>query len=251
MKNAFLRLTVGAVMVGALGAAQSATLSLTGVPSSAINVTANTNIANGTHATKAFAFNGTLSNAGVFNTAVDAFYTYCVELTEFVSLPLPPTSYTIVSGSTYFTGRNESPATIVDRLGRLFSVLGGANQPTAALASSLGIVATASQISAAIQLAVWESVYEDNDPGALDVTSGSPTGFWVSGLADSTAATVANTLLSKAAAWSGPSLYSILVLKNAGVQDYVLLQRVPEPSSLALAGLALAGLITVARRRRY
>ena len=123
--------------------------------------------------------------------------------------------------------------TIVDRLGRLFTALGGVNLP-----------ASPTQ-SAAVQLAVWESIYEGH--GTLSVSSGD--GLFSASAAPAAVVTTANALLASAAALTH-SLYSISVLRNATRQDFVLLQRVPEPATLLLVASALTALAWAWRRRR-
>lgn len=114
------------------------------------------------------------------------------------------------------------------------------------------------QDKAAFQLAVWELVRETSSQ--FNVSQGS---FY---LLDNNPAVVnqANSMLSQALSYTGPSLYALTKLtnyataNNAGLQDLVTATRlnvnnvvsaVPEPSSYALlaAGLGVVGLL--ARRR--
>lgn len=215
-----------AVSALALGAAsaQALTLNLTfgsaGSATATISGTAVTPIGN---PVSAGAFVGSLAG----NTGFDAnpFYTYCVELTQWAQGSGTQTGYSIVSGASYFSN------TVLNRLGKLFTVLGGANAPGSA-ANSAGI-----------QMAVWESVYEGNNPLALG------TGTFMASSGTTAAVTYANSLLSQVNTFAGPSLYSISLLKNANNQDFVLVKRIPEPGTLGLAALALAGIGLVLRRR--
>jgi len=102
---------------------------------------------------------------------------------------------------------------------------------------------------AAFQLAVWELVRETS--GTYSVSTGS---FHLLGDDATTAAVTAKaaSFLTQALSYSGPSLYSLDKLTNAGLQDLVVaspLAAVPEPESYALflAGLGAIGMM--ARRR--
>lgn len=211
----FRAAAAGALAALCLGPAQAANVTLTGWAYGSGN-TVSTSLYSG----QAGGFVGSLNGAGAFNAS--PFITYCVELSESFSFGTKPmTGYAIASGDSYFGSAK------AEQLGRLMTWV--AAHPQA--------VDTAPE-STALQLAIWNIVYDG------DWNVGSQGQF-----RDSSAfAPAADSLLAQARAMSGSSL-RVFALTKSGSQDFLLLQTVPEPASLALVAGALGAAAWAARRR--
>ena len=180
------------------------------------------------HSGQAGAFKGSLTGTG--STDTSNFVTYCIELSESFSFSKTPmVNFAVVDGASYFQSRR-SDAGIAERLGRLLTFV--SQDPTR--------VDTAAE-STSMQLAVWNMIYD------ADWTVSANSSFRDS----SPFRTYADTLLAGAQSVT-TSNFDVFALERAGTQDFLMATQrplrngpsangVPEPTSLALVALALAG----------
>jgi len=208
--------TAGLVSAAAMSA-QAATLTLNSwTYGSGQNVSVGSPTYNGV----AGAFTGTLTGAGAQD--ANPFVTYCVQLTEYFYFGNTYSDYAIQGGASYF-----GSATVADRLGRLMTVVGGVTP-----------AGFTSALSGSLQLAIWNIIYD---------TDTSLEGGSFRNNANTALNAQANAWLSQVATTT--SQYSVSVLARGGSQDFLMIQKVPEPATLALVALGLAG-AGLARRRR-
>ncbi|MCE2914587.1 MAG: thioester domain-containing protein [Rubrivivax sp.] len=218
MSQSRLLATASAAVLGAamLAPAHAADINMTGW---AFGTGQSVNVAAPTYNGQAGAFKGVLTNAGVFNNA--NLITYCVELGESFALPSNMTGYSVMSGASYFA------AGVAAKLGKLMTY--AYSNPT---------FVDNSAESGSLQLAIWNTIY-DNDLTLGGGAFKNTTNVGINALADS--------FLSNAVATT--TKFNVYVLRKVGSQDFLLLQAVPAPASLALAALGLAALGATSRRR--
>ncbi len=166
-----------------------------------------------------------LTGTDTVTSAPVTLYTYCVDL--FHGL-FAPSTFTVQSLTPYFSA---AKATNITKL----------------LANT---TATNADTSAAIQLAMWEIVYDN--PPSFNVNSGAGQGnFYVTAGNSSTARTLANTYLANLSTWTVPTGGTAYLLYNERNQSQVYYAMTPVPEA-ATWGMMIVGfgVVGASLRRR-
>jgi len=217
-------LVVGAVFIAlSASSAQAETIKFTGVGAASV-VTVGGSIAANYHGD---VWAGELNWEWVGGTPAGfatSFYAYCVDLASFVQ---STETVTRVSSTGFTNGVANGGA----KAAWLF------NEYAAGI-HSLANTATAAINAAALQIAIWEAMYDTS----RDLTTG---GFTASS-SNAAVTTQANVYLSNLYASQPWTAVATILSTNAG-QDQIIAQ-VSEPSTLLLMGLAFFGVAGLARR---
>lgn len=155
------------------------------------------------------------------NSPVD-YFTYCADILNNIHTG----SFDLISGSAFITDAT--------KLGKIVTLLSNTNP---LLAAATG--ATAKNISAATQMAVWEILYETS--GSYSLSAGN---LFMSGGNSGAARTLADTYLGNLSGlWTNDGSQQLSVLYAQKNQSQIFLSAVPEPATWAMmiGGFGLVG----------
>ena len=190
------------------------------------------------HAGAAGGFKGTLTGMTDSKFNLDPVEMYCVDLGQTIN---------INAGITYsvlIDGEPGSASFTLKSVGSVFSadIAMHLSQLVSCVASDPSRVNTSAR-STSLQLAIWNTVYHSGDTLSDDPTRSTDFKDGSSYMPE------ANALLANSVGFG--ITQDLFVLKSAGSQDQLIwiANSVPEPGTLALAGLAIAGAAGLRRRR--
>ncbi|ODU21332.1 MAG: hypothetical protein ABS87_07160 [Sphingomonas sp. SCN 67-18] len=155
------------------------------------------------------------------NTAVD-YFTYCADILNNIHTG----SFDLISGSAFITD--------AAKRGQIITLLSNTNP---LLAAATG--ATAKNISAATQMAIWEVLYETS--GTYSLSGGN---LFITGGNSAAARTLADTYLANLSGlWTNDGSQQLSVLYAKKNQSQIFLSAVPEPATWAMmiGGFGLVG----------
>lgn len=176
---------------------------------------------------------------------------YCVDLFEYVNIPSTDTfnQSTLAAGSSFANSTNGQTATFN----------GTWSQTQVNLLNAL-LVNTRNQTSsvntAALQVAIWEVEYGTMVNNAYNLQGSNQNFYFTPDTKDdsysSQVLTQAQTYLNDVTSgfWNYNSSYIVEYLTASGTQSLIYLASAPEPSSLAVFSLGLAGVWRARRRKR-
>jgi len=181
-------------------------------------------------------FSGPGLSASTFVDSLEEFYAFCYDLSE------------LLGGNTYEVVFGTNPPNAFGVTQSTLNFLGAVNAYIAGGDAYDWLHASTAGLAAAIQLGLWETLYDDG--GTFDLTAGN---FRATGVNAATAAALNGILpLYGVANALNPALVMTLHTTGRNGQDlitgYRLPERIPEPGSLAL--LAIAAVAAGAMRRR-
>jgi hypothetical protein len=183
------------------------------------------------------AFTGPELDATSFVDSTSQMFAYCYDLGEFLG------------GNTYTAVFGTNPPTAFGVTQSTLNFLGAVNAYVAGGDAFDWLHASTPALAAAVQIGLWETLYDNGS--MFDLTAGN---FRAAGVAAATQAEL-NNILALVGTANPLNSGLVMTLHTTGrdaqdvITGYRPLQRIPEPASLALLGIAAAAAAFVRRRR--